>query len=385
MKKVVFAFILLLSFITNLPCLLNAQETLKNSNEPLTFEASYIGDNVNNLSGGIKTGSCYLGMANMRLNFDVEKAGLWKGGQFYINAVNTHGASPSSELLGDMQVASNIDAGNHTYLQEVWFKQVLGKVAFTIGLQDLNVEFANSEQGALFLNSSFGILPIISNNITAPIFPLTTLGFTTKWNISEKSCWINAVYDGSPTDFDYNPYNVKWQFISGDGLLAISEYQYKTEIKELSGTYKIGVYSHSHIVERSLDKTLPDSLNHNLFGIYTYADQKLWKQNNKSIGLFAQLGYSPSNASTSNFYLGLGMNYSGLFSKLEKDILGLAIAHERFKNNLSSETTLELFYQYQLTKNIFIQPDVQYIINPAGTGETLNNSFAGNLRLGLSF
>jgi porin len=384
MKKIVSAIILSIGLITYSHSL-NAQETTGSLNQPFTFEASYIGDNVNNLSGGIKTGSCYLGMANLRLSFDIEKAGLWKGGLLYINAANTHGDSPSSELFGDMQVASNIDAGNHTYLQEVWFRQALGKVEFTIGLQDLNVEFANSENGALFLNSSFGILPVISNNFSAPIFPLTTLGLTSKWNISEKSSWINALYDGSPTDFDYNPYNVKWQFISGDGLLAISEYQYNTAIKDLPGTYKIGVYSHSHIVEKSLDRSLPDSLNHNLLGFYAYADQNIWTQNNKSIGVFVQLGYSPSTTSTNNFYLGFGTNYRGLLSKQGKDILGLAIAHEEFKDIADCETTIELTYQYQITKNIFVQPDFQYIINPAGTGEKLNNSLAANLRLGINF
>jgi len=383
MKNIVFAFILSLSFLSQLPC--SAQETTSTPNIPLTFEAYYIGDIVNNLSGGIKTGSCYLGMANFRLNFDFQKAGLWNGGQLYINAANTHGDSPSSELLGDMQVASNIDAGNHTYLQEVWFRQALGKVEFTIGLQDLNVEFANSENAALYLNSSFGILPVISNNFAASIFPLTTLGLTSKWNISEKSSWINALYDGSPTDFDYNPYNVKWQFISGDGLLAISEYQYHTAIKDLSGTYKIGIYSHSHIVERSFDKSLPDSLKHNLLGFYTYADQNIWHQNNKSIGIFAQLGYSPTKTCTNNFYLGLGMNYCGLLSRQGKDILGVAIAHEQFKDNINCETTLELTYQYQITENLFVQPDFQYIINPAGTGKKLNNSLAGNLRFGINF
>lgn len=385
MKKSFFTFAFSLGFIPCLPVFLFAQDGLDSPADPFTFEASYIGDNVNNLSGGIKTGSCYLGMANIRLSFDVEKANLWNGGLFYINAANTHGASPSSELLGDIQVASNIDAGNHTYLQEVWFKQTFGNVELTIGLQDLNVEFASSEHGALFLNSSFGILPIISNNFTAPIFPLTSLGFTTKWRISENSSWINALYDGSPTDFDYNPYNINWQFISGDGLLAISEFQFITALMKLPGAYKIGIYSHSHIIEKILDKNLPDSLYHNLFGLYAYADQKIWKRDSKSIGLFAQVGYSPSNASTNNFYIGFGLNYTSLFSKWGKDILGMAIAHEQFKKNIKSETIIELTYQYLLTKNIFVQPDFQYIIHPAGTGKTLHNSFAGNIRIGLSF
>jgi Carbohydrate-selective porin len=375
---------ILIFFIISLTPII-AQEIPGSSNTPLILEASYTGDNVNNISGGLKTGSCYLGKADLGLNFDFQKVGLWKGTRFYVMAANTHGDSPSSQLLGDMQVASNIEAGNHTYLQQIWVKQAFLNLEFTVGLQDLNVEFANSEHGALFLNSSFGILPIISSNFTAPIFPLTTIGFTTKWTISDKFLWINALYDGKPTDFDYNPYNTKWQFISGDGLLAISEFQYHTRIKDLPASYKLGMYTHSHIVENSFGNHIPDSLNHNLFGIYAYADQKLWINDHKSLGMFAQLGFSPSKASVSNFYLGLGISYSGLLSKQHTDALGFAIAHEGFRNTSKHETTLELTYQYFVYKNLYIQPDFQYIIDPAGTDLKLSNCFAGNFRFGFSF
>jgi porin len=105
------------------------------------FGASYIGESQNNLSGGIKRGSGYLGMANLSLEFNTEAAGFWKGGQFFVSGANTHGQTPSSELYGDYQVASNIEAGNHTFLQELWYKHTIGNVSLTLGLQDLNSEF----------------------------------------------------------------------------------------------------------------------------------------------------------------------------------------------------------------------------------------------------
>ncbi len=215
-------------------------EEAESENSPVLFEASYIGDNINNVSGGLKTGASYLGMANLKLGLDFEKARLWNGGLFFINAANTHGATPSANFFGDAQVVSNIEAGNHTYIQEIWYSQQLGNLDLTAGLQDLNVEFASSELAALLLNSSFGILPIISGNFAAPIFPLTTLGVTFDWKISPTVTWVNAVYDGSPTNFDYNPYNIKWQFNSGDGFLVISEVQKTVKINEMKGVYKLG-------------------------------------------------------------------------------------------------------------------------------------------------
>ena len=357
------------------------QDTNGNSDGFITFEATYVGDIINNLSGGIQTGSTYLGMANIGMAIDIEKAGIWKGGFVFIGAANTNGSSPSSEMLGDLQVVSNIEAGEHTYIQELWFKQSMENLELTLGLQDLNVEFANSEHGALFLNSSFGILPIISTNIPAPIFPLTALGVTAKWKVSDQISWLNAVYDGAPTNFDSNPYNTKWEFKSGDGLLAITEFQFNTQYNSLPATYKVGLFSHNHLLERNL----PDSLNHVINGIYGHIDQMLWVNGNQTVGYFLQLGFSPSQNSENISYFGGGLTYSGLLRKGGEDTLGLAIANANFRGGQKSETTLELSYCFPLISNIFVQPDVQYVFNPAGMEKPLDNCLTFNIRFGLGF
>ena len=350
----------------------------------LSFDASYIGDNVINMSGGIKTGYNYLGMANLRLTFNTEKAGLWKGAMFYINAANTHGGTPSANLIGDNQVISNIEAGNHTFLQEVIFQQTIGKVDISAGLQDLNVQFANTESGSVYLNSSFGILPVISANTSAPIFPLTSFGLTVKWNISKSTSWINAIHDGSPTDFSSNPYNLHWHIHSGDGILAISEIQHNSDLFGLPGIYKLGLFTLYHIVENTFIKPVPDSINNPVNGIYTHSDQLLWQRGERSLSFFSQLGYSPSKGSINNYYLGLGLNLTGALNPEGRDILGLAMAHEHFTNGLNSETAIELTYRYQITDCLYIQPDLQYIISPAGTGIILENCLAGSIRFGLT-
>ena len=349
------------------------------------YEASYIGDNVGNLSGGIKTGYGYLGMANLRLLFNTHNAGWWRGTQFYVNAANTHGTEPSATMIGDMQVASNIEAGNHTYIQEVWLKQSFNHFELTAGLQDLNMEFAASEYGSIFMNSSFGILPIISANMPAPIFPLTSPGLTAKFYLNEKTSWLLAIYDGSPTDFDYNPYNLKWQFISGDGMLLVTEIQKTTVIKGLEGAYKFGWYSHNHFIEKQFNPEFPDSLNNSILGVYVYADQKIWQTGKKCIGAFLQMGYTPSDKCFNNYYLGMGINYKGIFSKSADDILGLAVGHESLTKDVGEETVIELSYQRQITPNLFVQPDLQYIITPSGKSSNLQNAFVASLRFGLSF
>jgi porin len=292
-------------------------------------------------------------MANLRLGFDTEKANWWKGGLFYINAANTHGDEPSASYVGDFQVMSNIEAGNHTYVQELWFKQSIGNVDVTAGLQDLNVEFLNTEATGTYLNSSFGVIPVLSGNLSVPIFPLTSLGVTSKWRVNENVSWLNALYDGVPTDFDENPYNLNWAFKKGDGLLAITEAQFASSFLGLDG-------------------------------IYTISEQNLWQNGAKKVSAFVQASISPKRYNANYYYVGAGVNYVGLLSKRSNDVLGLAFAHAGFKDGINPETSIELTYKALVYSNWFIQPDFQYIINPSGTGMSLNNGLVASLRVGIS-
>ena len=350
----------------------------------LVPEISYTGDLGANLRGGVNSGAFYLGMLSGQISLDMEKARLLKGGKLRVKAVNLHATKSPSELLGDMQVASNIDAGNHTYFQELWISKSFPRLEVIAGLQDLNMEFAASEYGGLFLNSSFGILPVISTNIAAPIFPLTTLGITIKYELASSLKWLFALHDGCPIDFDKNPYNLRWGYHIGDGLLTVSELQYSTMVGKYEGTYKLGVFSKNNLVDRSLRGEIPDSLNCNVHGLYFYADQLLFERGDRSIAAFTQMGYSPSKASVNDVYIGGGINYTGLFSKSNRDITGIAIGYQKLTGSLSYETVAEFTMKYSISDIATIQPDIQYIINPSGTDTDLKNALGVFLRLGIT-
>ena len=381
MKKIV----LLSSFVALCNTLaLKAQSDTSSTNKSIQYRISYIADQVNNLRGGKLKASAYLGMATVKLLFDTQKAALWKGTQFFVNAVNTHGATPSADFLGDKQIASNIEAGNHSYIQELWLKHSMGSFEFTLGLQDLNIEFANADYAALFINSSFGMLPTISANTPAPIFPLTNLGFTGKCLLTENATWLFALYNGQAIGFDDNPYNLRWTFSSTNGLFAITEFQYRITLNKRPGVYKLGFFNRSYTMDVSSESF--ESPHQNTTGIYIYANQELWQQTDRSIGLFAQWGYSPSENSISQSYLGLGVNLTGFLSQSKTDVIGLAVAHSNHKStHYCNESIIELTWQKQLGDHFFIQPDLQYIINSASESPQLDNCLVAILRIAFSF
>lgn len=345
------------------------------------FTASYIGDYFYNTYGGLQQGGAFMGKAAMGVTFNTQNAGFWKGGELYILGQALHGKSVSENYLGDFQVASNIDGGEHIYLHEFWFAQTFKGNKLTIGLQDLNVVCVVSELGSNFINSSFGTPSVIANNVPSALFPLTAFGATLELPISDSFQVVAAVYDGNPSHFDINPYNTDWKFKKSDGVLSIIELQLNSF---KSSTYKLGYYNHTGLLEYNEETLQEEELFDSNYGMYAIIDQGLWKNENtkKSLSAFTQIMISSQEINNHNAYYGGGFVYSGLGN--ENSVIGLAIAHARFQEGVSkSETAVELTYNLQVSEQMSIQPDVQYIINPSGTETKLRNALVGGIRIAI--
>jgi porin len=372
MNKVNCIFVVFLSFfiVTGY-----SQEQPLRKEGALHLSGSYIGDLVSNFNGGIKKGTTYLGLANIKLAFDSEKANLWKGGEAMVNVGNAHGGEPSRNLVGDFLGVSNIEAGNLTFMYELWYRQKFGNTSLKVGLQDLNADFATTENSALFTNSTFGIQSSIADNISVPIFPLTALGVHFKWNMA-KSCTLQtAVFDGTPDEFGTNPYNLHWKLSKDQGYLLVSEFQLeKSLIKDKSGKYKVGVYYHCHNDSITVEQKAG--------GLYVVCDQQITDK----LSAFSQIGYSPKSKINYNHFYSLGLNYRGVIAKRPKDQLGVAVAYAGIdQKDVGSEMALEMTCQIELSENFYIRPDIQYIINPAGTDVKLDNALVGFVRFGAKF
>lgn len=355
------------------------------SSPALSLRASYKGDFVANLNGGLKTGSTYLGLADLFVTFDTGKAKLWKGGTLMLHGANSHGGEPSADLIGDFQVVSNIEAGNHTFLYELWYNQQFGDVSVTAGLQDLNAEFASSDFGALFLNSSFGIHSVIADNFLAPIFPLTSAGITICWDASDRLNLKTALYKGSPVNFDQNPYNLEWDLNYLKGLLWVAEADIRCSSKSTE-LLKFGTFYHQFTREPDAnDPSAGENMEYD-YGFYVVGDHRVSPVcgSDEGLSIFYQLGVCPRNDNVA--YLGGGLHYCGLLTKKNTDVLGLAMARGVMTEEAGNdETTLELTCKLQLTDALYIQPDIQYVIHPAGTDTTPDNALVALFRFGFDF
>jgi porin len=121
--------------------------------------------------------------------------------------------------------------------------------------------------------------------------------------------------------------------------------------------------------------------------VYGVVDQVVWRESDESpkgLAVFLRAMGAPSDQNPISFSANAGLTLRAPFFHREFDALGLGMGYARLSPRLygldgdtntfnstsnpvrTSETFLELTYQYQLVPWWQFQPDVQYVFNPGG-------------------
>lgn len=374
MKKV-FRVAIICKFVLITTHIANAYEA-----GPFTLEATYIGDIIGNLHGGIKTGAAYMGKADLAVSFHTDRAKWWKGGILKVKFENTHGGTPSADLVGDFQVFNNIEAGNHTYLSELYYAQQIKRINLQIGLLDINSDFMITEHAGLFFNSSFGIPSTVATNNPVPAFPMTGWGFVAQYFATDQLHISGGLYDGEQKDWDENPYNVNWSFSKYDGIFSILEFRSLYPIfKGLETDIKLGSHLWWYVDERNQKDTYN-------YGLYLSLEQEiLHTANNASLHAFTQITWTPCSLNYNDVYFSFGVYSAGFWKKRPTDKVGLALCMAYFSSIKEAETNLEANYKFNFIDHFYLQPHIQCVFNPKGTDSHLKPAIVMGLRFGLNF
>ena len=352
----------------------------------IELEAAVVGDFLWNVSGGISRDDAQLGNLDITLTIDTEKAGLWSNGTFFFYGLgNTSGDHLPTELIGDIQATSNIEADEAIKLYEAWYEHRFadGRLAILAGLHDYNSEFDVLEHAALFLNSSFGISPDISQ-AGPSIFPTTALALRTRLQFGEGAYLLAAVYDGVPGDPD-DARGTHIRFDDGDGVFAAVEWGSSRGQAGEADYRRVAVGGWYHTAE--IEDVRGESEDAN-GGAYLISERGL----NDWAGGFLQLGLADDTANRIDWYLGAGVTATGVVPGREEDVLGLAVAvavngdefRDRNPGFERHETAIELTWLMPLTEQFSIQPDVQYILNP-GAGPDIDDALQVGFRAAYEF
>jgi len=286
------------------------------------------------------------------------------------------------------------------YVSQLWAQQIVadGRVRLRLGyfenstIYDRNA-YANSEDRQFmttFLDNN-GLVPL-PTGIGGVLFvrPLRrwelALGFADADNVSQRVGFDTAFDDIESLTF-YLESTLDWQLAaeapSRPGALRTGVF--------LDGA-KRAVFGHVDPVSGR-----PETQRGH-FGAYLSFDQQLWATPagldgaQRSLGVFARLGYADEDVSRVAWFWSVGLEWVGAIPVRPADVLGLggyhAVGSDRYDDSVpghfDGEGAVELYYAIAVTGWLVVTPDLQYIIDPGGF-DGASDALVANLRFRVSF
>jgi len=276
------------------------------------------------------------------------------------------GGGFSAERSGDYQVASDIDAPHAIRPYEIWVEAPLSTSArIKAGLIDLNNDFDVQGVGGLFLNSSFGIGPDLSQSgPNGPsIFPVTAPGLELGYQPPGWSARL-GVFDARAGDPDH-PHRAFPDSFGADGVLLIGEGHADLGARV---AVQAGVWTYSEQAPRIGRPGRGASA-----GGYAMIEVRLL-DGDQGRALRAWLRGGGASAATNPIgaYLGGGLTWGNDAAQF-----GAAVAHARLgdparragavddRPAYRAETAIEATARWRVWRGVALQPDAQYIIHPS--------------------
>ena len=363
----------------------------------VTFPLEVTTEIFGNLSGGTTKAAIWENLLIAGLEVDFEKAAGLGGLRLKVSGLYAAGSGLTSEAVHDLNTLSNIDAFDSLRLYEAWLQQDFWDGHFSIRLGQIlaDAEFFVSDYGALFVNSSFGAIPLVSQNLVPPVFPVAAPGLRLRAAGSKSFYAQAALFSGDVGDpATNNQHGVRFAFRREEGALVFFELGYELNPaaascspSHLAGAYKLGGFYDSGEFGDNRGRRQE----HGNYGLYLVAEQELWHpeaNGARALAVFGRLGVAPDDRNLVPLYLDVGLNFRGLLPSRIDDSMGLGFSHTELSDELVAggghEEVIELTYQLALGKHLFLQPDLQFIVRP-GAVEPAATAVVAGLRLTLSY
>ena len=364
---------------------------------------SYTCEVWGNTTGGLKTGSVYTGLLEFGAEVDLEKLVDWSGGSVGTSWLWLSGRDASEDLVGNFLTISNIAGFNTLRMMELWFQQnfLEDKISLRLGNITADSEFLVSDFGGLFINAEFGWPALASMNMPGggAAYPTGGLGARVELQPTDWMSFRSGVFLTNLIPQNINRAGFRWDLNAKQAVTWMNEvcFSHGTDEKcgVLPGFVKAGMWLQTGAEANPLNPSsnLPNT------GFYLLADQLLIPERHEDgsigdegLGSFAGIGFTPPNRNVVDFYLNAGLSYKGLLPGREADTCGISCGLASLSNGADgalreegltpqdAEMVLEATYQCVLAPCFFVQPDIQYIINPGAT-----TAYAHALVLGARF
>ncbi|WP_441232698.1 carbohydrate porin [Bradyrhizobium sp. 1200_D9_N1_1] len=402
------------------------------ANKGLNFGATYIADNIGNVSGGVARGAIHFGRLDLSVDADLDKLVGWSGGRFYANAFVIYGRGLSRNYVQNLATISEIEALPDQRLYNAYFEQSFfgDRLNIRAGQQAADVEFFDSQTDDLFINGTFGWPAIKASNLPAggPAPPIAVPGIRVKAALTDQITAYAAVFNGDPSGpGDADPqirdhHGLAFRVNDPPWVIGQVRFNYDIDIggRPLAGYFTPGAWKHygSFDSQRFTAEGLsiadpsgsgvPAKLRGN-YGIFAVIEQVLYrppevKDNTTSASIpgvtaFGRIAYSPPDRNLIDLYLDGGIGFVGFTPGRPLDRFGVAMAYMRISNTArildldtqaftgvqspvrSNETLIEMIYEAHIKPGWLVAPYFQYVFRPSG-GVPNPNDPSGTSRIG---
>ncbi len=381
----------------------------------ITPSVTFVSDMAGNVSGGRSTGFAEANNLGINLLFDLTKLAKIPGASFLVSMAQRNGDSLTQDHIGNVFSVQQVYGGQTFHLIDVaWLQELLnGRIEVALGRIAAGDDFLVSQYNYLWQQNAFDGNPvgIFFNAPGMSAYPAATWGTRIKVKPTPRSYVMGGVYNGDPTirADTYNGANFSMNgpvFVMGEagyqlnGLPGDSSYL---------GNYKAGFwYDNSEFTDfNSVGHGTPSTTKRGGWGAYTLFDQVILpfgeRKMQRGLGVFGSVtAAGDPSISQMPWFFTAGVICRGPLAIRPTDLLGIAFAYGQFSSDLNDaqerehlvdpsilpqthEAVVECSYRLRFYKNsFFVQPNVQYIINPGATG-IYNDALVLGCQIGFNF
>jgi porin len=393
---------------------------------------TYTSDSAGNPVGGKHPGG-FTYCDNIAFNLLLKTENLlgWKNGYFVISGLQRDGKSLSKENIKNIFPAQQVYGGALNYqtfhFYQLYYEQRTAdeKMSIKTGRFVASDDFDSSPLYWLYMNRAIDGRPFsLSADAGLSCPPNAVWASRLKVKLPESTILRVGAYQ--VTNISVNGLN--WNFYPDDGVMLLGQLEWDPEFfkkpkssEEQSaflanthhnrsarqvpgasvpsgfiGHYWMGGYYSTHEYPQFGSKTKVS----NIYGLYWHGDQTIYRPNrasNEGAAIWSVLTLSPQeNEALIPFQANGGAVYTGLIPGRRNDftILGCAygslstsyasVQEQKYHLNPTYELVYEAAYRINTTKYSYIQPDLQWIINPSGTGK-IPNALVLGFQIGVVF
>ena len=384
----------------------------------VAFNLHYTAEPMTNVSGGEERGGTYADNIGLDFSFDLDRLIGLGGTSLLATLSQRNGDSLSADYIAPSA------SGNTFTVQELYGGQTFkvanvqlttrllaDRLELAYGRLVANDDFLRSPLYCQFVNNSFCGSPkpvFLQDPFTFSAYPTAQWGARARYD-SEAGDWtfLAAVYDGDPelkggdpTDPGHNRHGTNWK-LGDNGAVFAGEVQYhrhRGSRESLPSVYKLGGYYMTGEF-RDIGRTDNARVQDNAM-VWLLADQMLYRERagaDAGLSWFGALVWSlADDVNAIDRYFNTGLVYRGLFAARPLDTTGIAVTSGWYSDELNHarraegkseqdyEAVIELNHKLALGHGVSLQPDIQYILRPGGTGD-IEDALAIGARVAIQF